>query len=129
MVVAHNQFTLAVMGKEIKVDFPLPGRHQLRNLALAITAAEELNKFGFRIAAEDIEQGIRSTTWPARFQVIPAADGFPEVVLDVAHNPAGAWALRSALSTFYEGRSANVYFRRNAGQSHRRDCRYYFPFG
>jgi dihydrofolate synthase/folylpolyglutamate synthase len=108
--VARNQFTLAVMGKEIKVDFPLVGRHQLRNLALAITAAEDLNKFGFHISADDIEQGICSTNWPARFQVIPAADGFPEVVLDVAHNPAGAWALRSALSTFYEGRSLTFIF-------------------
>jgi dihydrofolate synthase / folylpolyglutamate synthase len=107
---ARNQFTLAVMNKEIQVDFPLAGRHQLRNLALAITAAEELNKFGFNISAQDIEQGIRSTTWPARFQVIPPADGFPEVVLDVAHNPAGAWALRSALSTFYEGRPLTFIF-------------------
>jgi dihydrofolate synthase/folylpolyglutamate synthase len=108
--VARNQFTLAVMNKEIKVDFPLTGRHQLRNLALAITAAEELNKFGFHISAQDVEQGIHSTTWPARFQVIPPADGFPEVVLDVAHNPAGAWALRSALSTFYEGRPLTFIF-------------------
>ncbi|HET9166717.1 MAG TPA: folylpolyglutamate synthase/dihydrofolate synthase family protein [Candidatus Angelobacter sp.] len=108
--IGQNQFTLAVLGHEIKVDFPLAGRHQLRNLALAITSAEELNNFGFRISAEDIEQGIRSTIWPARFQVIPAADGFPEVVLDVAHNPAGAWALRSALSTFYEGRPLTFIF-------------------
>jgi dihydrofolate synthase/folylpolyglutamate synthase len=42
--------------------------------------------------------------------VIPPADGFPEVVLDVAHNPAGAWALRSALSTFYEDRSLTFIF-------------------
>ncbi|HZE24485.1 MAG TPA: folylpolyglutamate synthase/dihydrofolate synthase family protein [Blattabacteriaceae bacterium] len=108
--VARNEFTLAVMNKEIKVDFPLAGRHQLRNLALAITAAEELNRFGFHISARDIEQGIHSTMWPARFQVIPPADGFPEVVLDVAHNPAGAWALRSALSTFYEGRPLTFIF-------------------
>jgi dihydrofolate synthase / folylpolyglutamate synthase len=108
--VVRNQFTLAVMGKEIKVDFPLAGRHQLRNLALAITAAEELNKFGFHISAQDVAHGIRSTAWPARFQVIPAADDFPEVVLDVAHNPAGAWALRSALSTFYEGRPLTFIF-------------------
>jgi dihydrofolate synthase/folylpolyglutamate synthase len=101
---SRNQFSLAVMDKEIKVDFPLAGRHQLRNLALAITAAEELNNFGFHVGPEDIERGIHSTNWPARFQVIPAEDGFPEVVLDVAHNPAGAWALRSALSTFYEDR-------------------------
>lgn len=106
----QNQFALEVMGTEIKVDFPLPGRHQVRNLALAITTAEELNKFGFHISAEDIEQGIRCTTWPARFQVIPSSDGFPEIVLDVAHNPAGAWALRSALSTFYEDRPLTFVF-------------------
>lgn len=99
---ARNAFSLAVMGEEIKVDFPLAGRHQLRNLALAITAAEELNKFGFHVSALDIEQGIRLTRWPARFQVIPRDDESPEIVLDVAHNPAGAWALRSALSTFYD---------------------------
>ena len=108
--VGHNQFSLAVMGREIKVDFPLSGRHQLRNLALAISAAEELNTFGFHISAEDIERGVHLTRWPARFQVIPPEDGFPEVVLDVAHNPAGAWALRSALSTFYEDRPLTFIF-------------------
>src|SRR6185437_14708182 len=41
---------------------------------------------------------IRQTRWPGRFQIIPAHDGWPELILDVAHNPAGAWALRSALS-------------------------------
>ncbi|HWS18252.1 MAG TPA: folylpolyglutamate synthase/dihydrofolate synthase family protein, partial [Candidatus Elarobacter sp.] len=110
MSAGRNQFTLAVMGKEINVDFPLAGRHQLRNLALAITAAEELNNFGFDISAESVEQGIRSTRWPARFQVIPPEDGFPEIVLDVAHNPAGAWALRSTLSTFYEDRPLTFIF-------------------
>ena len=107
---AGNEFPLAVMGKEIRVNFPLAGRHQLRNLALAITVAEELNRFGLRITAGDVEQGIRSTQWPARFQVITAEDGHPEVVLDVAHNPAGAWALRSALSTFYEDRPLTFIF-------------------
>jgi len=105
-----NEFALTVMGKEIRIHFPLAGRHQLRNLALAITTAEELNRFGFQISAGDVERGIRSTQWPARFQVIPAEDRHPEVVLDVAHNPAGAWALRSALSTFYEDRPLTFIF-------------------
>jgi dihydrofolate synthase / folylpolyglutamate synthase len=30
--------------------------------------------------------------------VVAARPGWPEIVIDVAHNPAGAWALRSALS-------------------------------
>ncbi|HUC29054.1 MAG TPA: cyanophycin synthetase, partial [Candidatus Acidoferrum sp.] len=37
-----------------------------------------------------------------RFQVLAARPGWPEIVLDVAHNPAGAWALRSALSERYD---------------------------
>ena len=106
----RSRFPLAVMGQEIAVDFPLLGRHQLRNLALAITAAEQLNHCGFRISAEHVEKGIRDTRWPARLQVIPPEDGLPEIVLDVAHNPAGAWALRSALSTFYEDRPLTFIF-------------------
>jgi dihydrofolate synthase / folylpolyglutamate synthase len=98
------RYPLQVMKKEILVETPLVGRHQLRNVALAIAAAEELSKQGFAITPEAIERGIRLTQWPGRFQVIPARAGAPEFVLDVAHNPAGAWALRSALSSYYEDR-------------------------
>src|SRR6266705_2556770 len=91
-------------GKEIMVDSPLTGRHQLRNIALAIAAEEELDHCGCRIGDSDVERGIRQTQWPGRFQVIPATAGSPEFVLDVAHNPAGAWALRSTLSERYPRR-------------------------
>lgn len=94
----RNRYPLAVMGEEILVDSPLPGRHQLRNLALAIAAAEELNAQGIKVTARQIEQGIRETRWPGRFEIVAAHDGWPEMVLDVAHNPAGAWALRAALT-------------------------------
>ncbi len=92
------------MGKEILVEAPLVGRHQLRNIALALAAAEELSKQGFPVTPDSAERGIRGTRWPGRFQIISARDGSPEYVLDVAHNPAGAWALRSTLSTAYEDR-------------------------
>jgi len=98
------EYPLQVMGKEIQVRTTLVGRHQLRNRALAIAAAEELSKLGFSaVTAETIERGIRETRWPGRLQVVARA-GWPEIVLDVAHNPAGAWALRSALSERYENR-------------------------
>jgi len=97
------RYPLQVMEKEILVETPLVGRHQLRNIALAIAAAEELSKQGVRgITAASIESGIRATRWPGRFQVLAARPGWPEIVLDVAHNPAGAWALRSALSERYD---------------------------
>jgi dihydrofolate synthase/folylpolyglutamate synthase len=99
------RYPLAVLGEQILVETPLVGRHQLRNVALAVAAAVELNSQGFSgITAESIERGIRETQWPGRFQVIAARAGWPEMVIDVAHNPAGAWALRSALSERYEDR-------------------------
>jgi len=99
------RYPLQVMGKQILVETPLVGRHQLRNLALAVAAAEEVAKRGVAgITAESIERGIRETSWPGRFQVIAAHSGWPESVLDVAHNPAGAWALRAALSERYGDR-------------------------
>jgi len=99
------RYPLQVMGGQILVETRLVGRHQLRNVALAIAAAVELNQQGFSgITAASVERGIRKTQWPGRFQVI-AAPGWPEIVIDVAHNPAGAWALRSALSERYEDRS------------------------
>ncbi len=100
-----SRYPLQVMGKQILVESPLVGRHQLRNVALAIAAAEELAKAGLAgIRPESIERGIRQTRWPGRFQVLSARAGWPEIVLDVAHNPAGAWALRSALSEGYDNR-------------------------
>jgi dihydrofolate synthase/folylpolyglutamate synthase len=98
-----SRYPLQVMGEQILVETPLLGRHQLRNVALAIGAAEELSRLGFPVTASSIAQGIRETHWPGRFQIIAAGD--TEFVLDVAHNPAGAWALRSSLSAGYPNRS------------------------
>jgi dihydrofolate synthase/folylpolyglutamate synthase len=108
---AVYRYPLAILGEEILVETPLVGRHQLRNVALAVAAAVELNQQGFSgITAESIELGVRETRWPGRFQVIAARPGWPEMVLDVAHNPAGAWALRSALSEQYGDRPLILVF-------------------
>jgi dihydrofolate synthase / folylpolyglutamate synthase len=107
---SRNRYPLTVMGREITVDSPLVGRHQLRNIALAIAAADQLNNAGLDVSSEQIERGIRETRWPGRFGVIPANEGRPEIVLDVAHNPAGAWALRSAVSERYPDRRITLLF-------------------
>jgi dihydrofolate synthase / folylpolyglutamate synthase len=81
----------------IEVDSPLAGQHQQRNIALAITAALELrNRYSYDIDAESISAGIRQTRWPARLEKL-ARNG-RSILLDVAHNPAGAWALRAVLA-------------------------------
>jgi dihydrofolate synthase / folylpolyglutamate synthase len=107
---ARRSYPVVYLGREITVSSPLVGRHQLRNVALAVAAAEQLNSFGFSVLPEHVEAGVRNTQWPGRFQVLPATADLPETVMDVAHNPAGAWALRSALSGMYEGRPLTLIF-------------------
>ena len=97
-----ERYPLLVMGEQITVETPLIGRHQLRNVALAIATAAELASQGLPVTARSVESGIRETHWPGRFQVIPATGSRPTFVFDAAHNPAGAWALRSTLSSLYE---------------------------
>jgi dihydrofolate synthase / folylpolyglutamate synthase len=114
--VGRNRYPLNVLGEEIVVDSPLGGRHQYRNIALAIATAEQLGKFGFRVTARQVEQGIRETHWPGRFQVVAGNEICPKynahynVIFDVAHNPAGAWALRSAISETFPDREITLIF-------------------
>jgi dihydrofolate synthase / folylpolyglutamate synthase len=105
-----SRYPLEVMGKPILVETALVGRHQLRNVALAIAAAEELSQQGFPITPQSMERGIRQTRWPGRFQVLPGTEVAPELVFDAAHNPAGAWALRSTLSAGYADRPLTFIF-------------------
>ena len=122
-----SRYPLQIMGQQILVETPLIGRHQLRNIALAIGAAEELSKQGFPVTAESIETGIRETRWPGRFQVLPANDSTPEYVFDVAHNPSGAWALRSTLSNCYENRRLIFVFGAMRDKAIAEMCEVLFP--
>jgi dihydrofolate synthase / folylpolyglutamate synthase len=93
---AGETYPVEVLGSEIEVASPLHGPHQQRNIALAIAAAVELaTTHKFSITPETIAAGIRTTRWPGRFESIHAHD--LDWILDVAHNPAGAWALRASL--------------------------------
>jgi dihydrofolate synthase/folylpolyglutamate synthase len=103
-------YTVEVLGEAIEVDSPLAGEHQHRNVALAIAAAVELATMdGFNIGPAAIAEGIRQTRWPGRLERLER-NGV-EWVLDVAHNPAGAWALRAGLrSTLGEERLGTLVF-------------------
>ena len=98
----NDPYVLEVLGSRIVIDSPLRGAHQHRNIALAIAAAVDLSHertdgISLPITATDIERGIRNTRWPGRLERIVLAGG-SEFLLDVAHNPSGAWALRAALN-------------------------------
>jgi dihydrofolate synthase / folylpolyglutamate synthase len=90
----RNQYSVTLDHQPLEVDSPLPGHHQRRNIALAIAAAATLrNQKSYNIANANIEAGIRNTRWPGRLELLP-----PNLLLDVAHNPAGAWTLRAAIA-------------------------------
>jgi dihydrofolate synthase/folylpolyglutamate synthase len=109
----RNRYALLVEGEPIEIDSPLGGQHQQRNLALAIAAAVELrNNHRYNISGRDIAAGLHATRWPGRLELLPGAGARADVLLDVAHNPAGAWALRSAVSklTGESGRPLTLVF-------------------
>jgi dihydrofolate synthase/folylpolyglutamate synthase len=96
---ADGFYSVEVLGSVIEVASPLYGAHQQRNVALAIAASVELKSaHGFPITAQTIREGIHRTNWPGRLERIKS--GGTDWILDVAHNPAGAEALRSSLYGF-----------------------------
>jgi dihydrofolate synthase/folylpolyglutamate synthase len=80
----------------VEVDCPLAGAHQVEN---ALTAVAALHALG--IPAETIRAGLTRARWPGRLERVREK---PEIVLDGAHNPAGARALAAHIERFYKGR-------------------------
>jgi len=116
-----NHYTVTLDGQPLEVDSPLSGHHQQRNIALAIAAAAELrnstgyissdksNQISYNITNLSIEQGIRNTQWPGRLEVFTFHNG-PQLLLDVAHNPAGAWTLRAAIAQLPDSQPRTLLF-------------------
>ena len=101
-----SRYEIFLGGERLAVSSPLAGEHQRRNIGLAIAAANELrNIFGYNITNRAIEAGIVDTEWPGRLEFVT-----PDLLLDVAHNPAGAWALRAAIAALPERRPRTLLF-------------------
>lgn len=71
------------------LQLSLLGTYQPSNALLAVAAARALD-----VDEASIRAGLARVEWPGRFQIIP---GQPTLVLDAAHNPAGARALAASL--------------------------------
>lgn len=82
-----------------EIELALTGYHQLENLGLAIATAETLRNLGWsRLGPDAIAEGSRSCRWPGRAEWVLLPDG-RRILLDGAHNPAGAGALASILES------------------------------
>jgi dihydrofolate synthase/folylpolyglutamate synthase len=114
-VLTPNHYDLHFDGETLHVRSPLAGQHQQRNIALAIAAAIELlaaPESQLKVAREAspelheaLESGIAATSWPGRLEFLP-----PNLLLDVAHNPAGAWTLRAAIASLPESQPRTLLF-------------------
>jgi dihydrofolate synthase/folylpolyglutamate synthase len=96
---------VAVGGQQISVrglggDYedlllPLHGVHQAHNTVLAIAAVEAFLGGGEqRLDPDIVRAGIAAVASPGRLEIVRRS---PTVLVDAAHNPAGALALRAAL--------------------------------
>lgn len=85
-------------GVHENVTLTLRGRHQIANAACALALAEELREQGFnQITPTAVAAGLESAEHPGRLELLAGA---PSVLLDGAHNAAGARALRRHLDEF-----------------------------
>ena len=74
----------------------LVGRHQLENAAVAVAILETWSARVSFVPTEAIVTGLTDCHWPARLEWLRLADG-TELLIDAAHNPAGATALAAYL--------------------------------
>jgi dihydrofolate synthase/folylpolyglutamate synthase len=79
---------------------PLYGEHQAQNAAVAIAAVEAfMGGGGVPLKRDLVEEGLAGATSPGRLQLIGTE---PTVLVDAAHNPAGAQTLAAALPTYFD---------------------------
>jgi len=88
----------AASGQHRSVHLALRGRHQIENALVAIRAVEVLRELGYSILDEAIGHGLESVEWPGRLEIIGLSG--PLLLLDGAHNTAGARAVRAYLEEF-----------------------------
>ncbi|MDY6316164.1 MAG: folylpolyglutamate synthase/dihydrofolate synthase family protein [Oribacterium sp.] len=76
----------------------LAGSYQIENALVVLEIIHCLREKGYPITDSDVQTGFLSTVWPGRFEVLKKA---PPVILDGAHNPNGALALRTSLEVYF----------------------------
>ena len=79
-----------------EVALSLRGAHQISNAVVAVRLLEGLEDRGVLVPAPAIVDGLARVSWPGRLEHRRLSDGH-EVILDAAHNPAGAATLAAYL--------------------------------
>jgi dihydrofolate synthase / folylpolyglutamate synthase len=86
----------------------LRGAHQVGNAVVAVRVLELLDANGVSVTPEAVRAGVSRPEWPGRLDLRRLPDG-RELLLDAAHNPAGAAALASYLQAWSKGQLPLVF--------------------
>ena len=93
-----NTFDLRTPARDYgTLTLSLRGEHQVANAIVAVRLLEELDGRGVRVPADAVREGLARVSWPGRLDHRRLPGG-RELILDAAHNPAGAAALASYLT-------------------------------
>ncbi len=87
-------------GGNYDVQLGLRGQYQVTNALTVIHLAERLHAAGLPFTNANIHAGLRQSDWPGRLELIKWPGGAVPMLLDGAHNPAGARVLRQFLEDF-----------------------------
>ncbi|MEG4491495.1 folylpolyglutamate synthase/dihydrofolate synthase family protein [Microcoleus sp. D3_18_C4] len=90
---------------KIKYQLPLLGKIQLMNSAIAIATLQTLQNQGWQISPTALENGIAKTQWPGRLQQTTWKNR--NILIDGAHNPAAAIALREYVDNLKSSQPIN----------------------
>jgi len=85
----------------------LRGEHQIGNAVVAARILETAGAHGIDVPPSAVVQGFETVSWPARLELFQLSDG-RRMLLDAAHNPEGARALRSYLAAWQPERPVLV---------------------
>jgi dihydrofolate synthase/folylpolyglutamate synthase len=91
------RYRVARPGFPESIESGLLGGYQRDNLQIVLAAIELLRERGFDISEAAVLVGLRHARWPGRFEVVRRR---PNVVLEGAHNVAGAERLAADIETF-----------------------------
>lgn len=95
MIDGHARVTIATTTRMYgPLTVGLAGRHQIGNAVVAVRALEELDTLGMHVPAEAVARGLEAVRWRGRLEHVRLSNG-RTLLLDAAHNPAGAAALAS----------------------------------
>jgi dihydrofolate synthase / folylpolyglutamate synthase len=98
---ARGKAIQCATGRVTQIAPMLQGRFQAENALIAIAAAHCLQRRGYRIPDEAIEEGISHAEWPGRLEKVQSQ---PDLYLDGAHNPAAAREVAAFLQRYIGGR-------------------------